>query len=86
MNNSTVKHLRDSLNEVLKIDPKAVFEFEDCGSGTYALNILFSGKSAKKLTMEDLDTLEKDFDLCGDDEGESVKERLMGGNKLFICF
>jgi hypothetical protein len=85
MKKNTVAYLRDSLNEVLKIDPKAIFEFEDCGSGTTVLNILFSGKSAKKLTIKDLDRLEKDYDLCGNEEGESVKERLMGENKLFIC-
>ena len=85
MEKNTVASLRDTLNEILKIDPRATFEFEDCGSGTNVLNIYFSAKSAKKLTMEDLDRLENDFDLCGDDEGKSVKERLMGENKLFIC-
>jgi hypothetical protein len=82
---NTVAHLRDSLNEILKIDPKSVFEFEDCGSGTCVLNITLSGKSTKKLTIKDLDRLETDFGLCGDEEGESVKERLMGKNTLFIC-
>lgn len=82
---NSIKKLRDSLNEILKIDPKATFEFEDCGSGTTALNIIISKKSIDKLSMEDLYRLQDDFDICGDDEGKSVKEWLMGGNKLFIC-
>ena len=85
MKENTIVYLRDSLNEILKIDSKATFDFEDCGSGTSVLNIYLSNKSTKKLTVEDLDNLEKKFGLCGDDEGESVKERLMGENKLFIC-
>ena len=85
MKKNAIVHLRDSLNEILKIDPQAIFEFEDCGSGTSSLNIHLSDKSTKRLTIKDLDRLENDFDLCGDDEGESVKERLMGKNQLFIC-
>jgi hypothetical protein len=88
MDENTVAYLRNSLNEILEIDPKAIYEFEDCGSGTNVLNIYLSDKSAKKLTMKDLDRLENDFDLCGDEEGETVKERLMrntGKNTLFIC-
>jgi len=85
MKNNTVLYLRDSLNEILKIDPKAIFKFEDDGSGTTSLNIFLSEKSIKKLTVKDLDKLEDNFDLCGTDEGESVKERLLEGNHLFIC-
>jgi hypothetical protein len=80
-----VKNLRNSLNEVLKIDPKAEYEFEDCGSGTNVLNIYFTKKATTTLTIAQLDRLEEEFDVCGDDEGETVETRLIGGHKLFIC-
>lgn len=84
MTNDTVRYLRDSLNEILRVDPDATFQFEDCGSGTNVLNIVISDESASKLSMEDLDKL-KEFNLNGDDEGSTVGERLMGKNTLFIC-
>lgn len=84
MTNNTVRYLRDILNEILKIDPDATLQFEDCGSGTNVLNIVISDESASKLSMKDLDNLEK-LGLYGDDEGSTVGERLMGRNTLFIC-
>jgi hypothetical protein len=84
MKTNAVKDLTNSLNEILKIDPKATFQFEDCGSGTNVLNIYLSDESVKKLTIEDLDSLGNDFDLCGDD-GETVEEVLTKKNMLFIC-
>lgn len=84
MTSNTIKSLRNSLNEILKIDPKATYEFEDCGSGTTALNIIFSKERVKKITIENLDRLQK-FDISGDDEGNTVKTRLLDGSKLFIC-
>lgn len=79
-----VKDFRNSLNEILKIDPNATYEVEDCGSGTISLNIYFSKKSIKHLTLEKLDKLEK-FDVSGDDEGDTIKTRLLDGDHLFIC-
>jgi hypothetical protein len=84
MRANTIKSLSKSLNEILKIDPIATFEFEDCGSGTTVLNIIFSKEGVKKITIEDLDRLEK-FDISGDDEGSTVKTRLLDKSKLFIC-
>ena len=84
MRNNTVKCLCDSLNEVLKIDHKATFEFEDCGSGTTVLNIVFSEKGVKKITNDILDKFEK-LDICGNDEGDTVETRLLDESKLFIC-
>jgi len=84
MRNNTVKCLCNSLNEVLKIDPKATFEFEDCGSGTTVLNIVFSEKGVKKITNDVLDKFEK-LDICGNDEGDTVETRLLDESKLFIC-
>lgn len=85
MRNNTVKFLRDSLNEILKVDTKATLEFEDCGSDTNVLNIFISKENIEKLTIEDLGRLEKEFGICGDDEGETVQKRFLNGNRLFIC-
>ena len=86
MRSNTVKTLRDSLNAILTLDPKATFQFEDVGSGTTCLNIFFSHKAIQKITLQDLDRLEA-LDVSGNDEGETPEERFMGDEKnmLFIC-
>lgn len=77
---SRVSDLIKSLNAVIEIDPRATFEFENCGSGTNVLNIYISEKAAKKLTHEDINRFKKTYKLYFDDEGDlTVTERLRLG-------
>jgi hypothetical protein len=83
MREESVKYFRDILNSILELDSNATFQFENCGSGTNVLNIFFSKKSIKKITMKDLDRL-KDLGVYGNDDGMNVSERFMEENNLFI--
>lgn len=79
-----LENLKKSLDAVLKIDSKATYRFEDCGSGTYVLNITISDEAAKTLTHEQLDKLDADLGLCNDEEADSIQERLGKHHGFFI--
>jgi len=77
MKTDKISDLKKSLEAILKIDPEATFEFENCGSGTNVVNVYIAEEAAKKVTEEDVNRLEDDHGVYpADEEGETVMELL----------
>jgi len=91
MREETVANLKESLEAVLQIDPEARYRFENCGSGTYALNLYISKEAAKSLTHEQLDKLDNEYNVGSNDEEELSVEQRLGADegedpRLFFVF